>query len=314
MNLLNYFCDHLNEVKLLIKSGVANQLPIAYSKKDGFFEWQDVKVNNAQEVDFILSDAEYSSKFTNRETLYKDVFFVHFNLGLNVEVLEGIRLFCPLIFVPLIYRDSPFIIAHMAQTLDGKICTNSGRSKWIGNDANLKHAHRLRAMVDGVLVGGKTIANDLPRLNVRHVKGSNPVRLLFSNTFCDFESLPKVQDMDTYLLRRKGNPVGAICDSITKVIYYEGNTDGERIGDLLTKLKENGIDSILLEGGPSTVSSFYIENKIDWLQLHIAPLIFGSGKSFIQLSEINDVSEGRKLNNVFYNTMGDGIMMTGELD
>ncbi len=315
MNFPNYFCEHLNQVKLLIRSEDLNEFPIAYTKQNGFFEWQEAQSMGKEEIDFVLSNTEFSSLgFTNRETLYDDVLFVYYNSGLDTEVLGGIRLFCPLIFVPLIRKETPFIIAHMAQTLDGKVCTNSGNSKWIGNDENLKHAHRLRAMVDGVLVGGKTIANDLPRLNVRYVRGSNPARLLLSNTFCDFESLPKVPDMKTYLLRRKGNVVGQIGESVTKVIYYEGNTDGERLSDLLSKLKLNGIDSILLEGGSGTVSSFYRENKIDWLQLHIAPLIFGSGKSFIQLSEINDVSEGRKLNNVFYNRMGDGIMMTGELN
>ena len=81
----------------------------------------------------------------------------------------------------------------------------------------------------------------------------------------------------------------------------------------MKSLKKEGIGSILLEGGPNTLTSFYCENKIDKLQIHIAPLIFGSGKSFIQLSEIKSVSDGRSLKNVFYNVVGDGMMITGEL-
>lgn len=312
MNFPKYFSEHLNRIKSLVGSGEIKEFPIAYSRQKGFFAIKNAQVDK---VDFVLSNGNVENlNFSVRQSLFGNDLFVHYDGLLNPEIMEGIRLFSPLIFAPLIMNKFPFIIAHMAQTLDGKICTNSGQSKWIGNEENLTHAHRLRAMVDGVLVGGKTISNDLPRLNVRHVEGSNPVRLLLSNTFCDFDKLPKVADMKTFLLRRKGKEIKQIYDSIDKVIYYEGNTNQERLCDLLVKLKSNGIDSILLEGGPGTVSSFYNENKIDWLQLHIAPIIFGSGKSFIQLSEINSVSEGKKLNNVFYNKMGDGIMMTGELN
>ena len=306
------FFRHLNEAKLLVCDGTLKEFPVAYSKSHGFIE---LKNSRLEKVDFIISSGESEfSTFSVKKGIYSDMIFAHFDEGIDPCLFESIQLFCPLVFIPLIHKKMPFIIAHMAQTLDGKICTNSGKSKWIGNDENLKHAHCLRAMVDGVLVGGNTATNDLPRLNVRHVEGSDPVRILLSNTFCDFNKLPLVPGMKTYLLRRKDNPINSVSDVITKVIYYDGKTDSDKLFDILFKLKNQGIDTMLVEGGPETISSFYKENRIDWLQLHIAPLIFGSGKSFIQLSEIDDVSEGRKLKNVFYTEMGDSIMMTGELN
>ena len=75
----------------------------------------------------------------------------------------------------------PHVLVHMAITLDGKISTECGHSKWIGNNENLIHAHRLRAIVDGILVGANTVKLDKPKLNVRHVKGDNPIRLILSN-------------------------------------------------------------------------------------------------------------------------------------
>ncbi|MEM9544453.1 MAG: RibD family protein [Bacteroidota bacterium] len=304
-------CEHLNLAKELVQKGEISRFPIAYSDKIGFSE----KINSNDSGDRILvtNGDRIVTGFDNQKSLYRNDLYVHYNNGIDPDFLIGVQLFLPLVFMPLIHKERPFIMAHMAQTLDGKICTNSGRSKWIGNEENLKHAHRLRAMVDGVLVGGNTIANDLPKLSVRHVHGNNPTRLLLSNRFNDFDKLPDVPGMKTYVLRRKGNVVNKSYRTISEVIYYDGETEADRIRDLLSKLKEAGIGSILLEGGSKTVTSFYKENNIDWLQLHIAPIIFGSGKSFIQLSEINDVSEGRKLSNVFYNKMGDSIMVTGEL-
>ena len=314
MNFPDYFCDHLNQAKELVRSNVLDAFPIAYSKSRGFVKYDASDSGNMEDLEIFLSDTERDGFSSDRcETLHSDCLYAHFSGNLESEILNGLRLFGPLVFAPLMKRETPFIIAHMAQTLDGKICTNNGDSKWIGNTENLKHAHRVRAMVDGVMVGGNTVANDLPRLNVRHVKGANPVRLLLSNTFNEFEKLPETPGMKTFLLRRIDNPVEKIVAPLTKVIYYDGETQKERIDDLLKSLKQEGIGSILLEGGPSTLTSFYSENKIDKLQIHIAPMIFGSGKSFIQLSEIKSVSDGRILKNVFYNAVGDGMMITGEL-
>ena len=297
-----------------MRTKVLVDFPIAYSKKQGFVQYDASDTERIEDEVFVLSDSERDEYLLGHcETLHSNRLYVHFSEKLEPEILNGLRLFCPLIFAPLMMHETPFIIAHMAQTLDGKICTNNGDSKWIGNQENLKHAHRVRAMVDGVMVGGNTVSNDLPKLNVRHVKGANPVRLLLSNSFNDFEKLPVIPGMQTFLLRRKDNPVDNLVEPITKVIYYQGETQKERIEDLLKSLKKEGIGSILLEGGPNTLTSFYCENKIDKLQIHIAPLIFGSGKSFIQLSEIKSVSDGRSLKNVFYNVVGDGMMITGEL-
>ena len=261
----------------------------------------------------VINKKDKSSTNFGRQGLIGDI-YMHHRPEENSEILAIFKLYLPLILAKFFVVTRPFIIVHMAQTLDGRICTCSGKSKWIGNEENLKHAHRLRALVDGVMVGGNTIANDLPRLNVRHVEGPNPVRLLLSNSFDDFDNLPCVEGMKSYLLRSKGNEMVCNSDVVSKTIFYKGDTVTEKLDDLLRCLRKEEIYSILLEGGPETVTSFYKENRIDWLQLHIAPLIFGSGKSFIQLSEIDDVSEGRKLDNVFYNKMGDGIMMTGELN
>ncbi|NJK98835.1 MAG: hypothetical protein HC905_31475 [Bacteroidales bacterium] len=80
-------------------------------------------------------------------------------------------------------------ISHYAQSLDGKIATVDGKSKWISDQENLNHSHRMRAMCDSILIGINTLRNDKPRLDVRHVKGNNPVKVVIGNSSASFSSL-----------------------------------------------------------------------------------------------------------------------------
>jgi len=89
--------------------------------------------------------------------------------------------------------DVPFTMVHMAVSLDGKIATVNGHSKWIGNEQNLNHAHRLRAILDGILIGSGTVKTDSPTLNVRRVTGQSPTRFVLSNVSQDFSQLQKLE-------------------------------------------------------------------------------------------------------------------------
>jgi len=92
---------------------------------------------------------------------------------------------------------------------------------------------------------------------------------------------------------------------------YNGDTPKDSIVDMLLKLKENKINSLLIEGGSTTISSFLEANVIDWVQLHIAPKIFGSGNSGIKLREIKSVDESYSFSSLMYTQIGDGMMITG---
>ena len=81
---------------------------------------------------------------------------------------------------PLINADPsrPFVVAQLGQSLDGRIATPTGESRWINKDEALDHVHRIRANVDAVLVGVGTVVADDPILNVRRVPGRNPARVV----------------------------------------------------------------------------------------------------------------------------------------
>jgi diaminohydroxyphosphoribosylaminopyrimidine deaminase / 5-amino-6-(5-phosphoribosylamino)uracil reductase len=85
---------------------------------------------------------------------------------------------CPYATITSAPVDRPFVVAQLGQSLDGRIATPTGESRWINRHAALTHVHQVRATVDAVMVGIGTVAADDPILNVRHVTGRNPARVV----------------------------------------------------------------------------------------------------------------------------------------
>jgi riboflavin-specific deaminase-like protein len=228
------------------------------------------------------------------------------------SVVETLMLYTPPCLARVVHTKRPFVIVHMAQSLDGMVCTEIGNSKWIGNEANLTHAHRLRALVDGVLVGGNTIRQDRPRLDVRRVVGRNPARLLFSDSFEEMDKLSFVEGVRTILLRsseRKSDDERPGCETVC----FEQRNGITDVPALLGKLHSMGIGSILVEGGPLTFKSLLAAGTVDWLQLHVAPVVFGSGKRVLDWPRIEHVDDAISLKHPFYTLMDDAMMVTASL-
>ncbi len=229
------------------------------------------------------------------------------------DLHQALRIYAPLALAPWISGDGSFVLVHMAQSLDGKVSTMAGQSKWIGNEDNLRHAHRLRALVDGVLVGGRTASLDMPRLSVRHVHGEDPARIILSDSFTALGELPRVEGMRTIIVRtsdRNGIPKGRDDFEIARCESTQGEV---QVPSLLACLRDAGVHTILVEGGPKTFRAFQQAGAVDWLQLHVAPVLFGSGRPVLQLPEIDAVDDAIALTNPFYTVMGNAIMVTAQL-
>lgn len=203
-------------------------------------------------------------------------------------------------------------ITHFAQTLDAKIATNTGDSKWIGNSENLIHAHRMRALCDGVLVGSRTVEADNPKLNVRHVNGKNPVRIILGNPNSDFKSLITSSNKKILVFGKEKLNVSTPLESI--VLPSKCPKYGIKPLAILEKLYQLGIHSVYVEGGAKTTSNFVNSKAVDILQLHIAPMIFGSGKASITLPNIETVQEAISFQEYNFLPFGDSMMFTGFLD
>ncbi len=182
------------------------------------------------------------------------------------------------LFLPIIFnnKNDPYLIAHIAQTLDGFIATESGESKYISSDDNLTHIHMIRAISDIIIVGNKTIELDNPMLTTRHVKGASPMRIIIdkNNKLSKKYNVFKNSDGHTYKLI--SDNIKTKSDNIFQLPLIEDKFDVYDIYNLMKKLRKK---IIFIEGGGATVSDFYNKNILDRLHICISPSILGKGKS-----------------------------------
>ena len=186
-------------------------------------------------------------------------------------------------------RDRAFVVAQLGQSLDGRIATLTGESRWINRDAALDHLHRLRAAVDAVVVGVGTVIADDPRLTVRRVEGRNPVRVVIdpngrlpANARCLAEDGTR-----RLVIRRKGGPAPPGVEVV------ELATDGALFSPrtIVAGLHARGLRRLLVEGGAWTISSFIDAGAVDRLHVLVAPMILGSGKIGLSLAPIARIEQ-----------------------
>ncbi|MEM0990592.1 MAG: RibD family protein [Pseudomonadota bacterium] len=184
----------------------------------------------------------------------------------------------------------PFVIGQLGQSLDGRIATPTGASKYINGTEALRHLHGIRALVDAVIVGVGTAIADDPQLTTRHVSGPNPTRVVIDPR----GRMPS----DLAMLHDGAAPVISICCSgVSGVAGSETlpvpcNDRGRIAPDAILKaLGDRGLRRILVEGGAETLAGFLDARVIDELHLMLAPIVLGSGKTGLNLSPICELNE-----------------------
>lgn len=201
-----------------------------------------------------------------------------------------------------------FAITHFAQTLDGRIASSSGSSKWIGNEHNLIHAHKMRALCDAILVGASTVVVDDPKLDVRHVAGKNPRVVVVGGERIDLSKY-YIFGSDPILFCEDKNDI----EKGFKKIKLTKHQDEFKTKEILDVLFNLGLTSVYIEGGSKTTSSFLRQRNIDQLQIHISPRILGSGVSGFLFEGIDDMEDAINFDNGRFIPMGDHVMFLGEL-
>ena len=216
------------------------------------------------------------------------------------------------LYLPLLHRhdQSLFVLAHLGQSLDGRIATETGHSHYINGHANLVHLHRLRALLDGVVVGASTVELDDPRLTTRLVEGDNPTRVILDpqlrlpperTIFCDGAALT----LQVCSQAQADGMRWARADSIIAVPTAANGTLDLRA--LCEQLPAYGVRSLLVEGGGVTVSAFLQAGLLDRLQIAVAPLLIGSGRPSVRLPPIADLNQALRPR-VTWIPMGDDLL------
>jgi diaminohydroxyphosphoribosylaminopyrimidine deaminase/5-amino-6-(5-phosphoribosylamino)uracil reductase len=182
-------------------------------------------------------------------------------------------------------RDGALVIGQLGQSLDGRIATATGHSHYINGPAAIVHLHRLRALVDAVVVGVGTALADDPQLNVRHVSGPQPARVVIDpngrlpeNAAClRDDGARRIVVQGRNLARAKGVECAQVAET----------PEGLSPAAILAALRALGLRRVLVEGGAATLSRFVAAGCVDRLHVMVAPMIIGAGPMGLALPPID---------------------------
>lgn len=183
------------------------------------------------------------------------------------------------------------MVGQIGQSLDGRIATPAGHSHYVNGDDGLAHLHRLRALVDAVVVGIGTALADDPQLTVRRVTGPHPARVVIDPG----GKLPRNARMlaDDGVRRIVITTEGAHPEpppgaELLLVKPVAGSIPPQAI---LAGLHDLGFHRILIEGGANTVSRFLSAGCLDRLHIVVAPVVIGSGPAGLSLAPIEAMDQ-----------------------
>ncbi len=196
----------------------------------------------------------------------------------------------------------PYVTLKWAQTLDGRIATAKGSSRWIASPPSLKLAHRLRAVNDAILVGAGTVLKDDPELTTRLVRGRNPLRIVLDSKLRTPLNAKVLKDRDKAKTLVAATPrapapkLAALKKMGVEVLTVPPDKD-DRIDlkKLLKVLGERDVASLLVEGGGEVITSFLRLGMADKVVVIIAPKILGKGTDSVSDLNITDLAKAYKL-------------------
>jgi diaminohydroxyphosphoribosylaminopyrimidine deaminase/5-amino-6-(5-phosphoribosylamino)uracil reductase len=204
------------------------------------------------------------------------------------------------------------VVGQLGQSLDGRIATLSGHSRFINGSQGLCHLHRLRAVVDAVVVGAGTVRADDPQLTVRHCAGNDPARVVIDphGTLAAGSRVFAADGVRRIVIARTGTRLQA-----TAGVEQIALPDTEGIFEpaaILAALGALGLHRVLVEGGAQTVSRFVSAGCLDRLHVVVAPVILGSGIAGLTLPPIATMNEAMRVP-MRVNKLGDEVLFDCDL-
>jgi diaminohydroxyphosphoribosylaminopyrimidine deaminase/5-amino-6-(5-phosphoribosylamino)uracil reductase len=216
----------------------------------------------------------------------------------------------------------PWVLFKSAMTLDGKVATPTGDSKWISGDSSRELAHHWRATVDAVAVGIGTALADDPQLTAR-VEGVHrqPRRVVFDATArlpLDSKLVAQAPEVPlTVVVTRaaKRSQVETLETAGADIVVATGENEPSRVRSALAALGDQGVTSILLEGGPHLAGAFLDAGEIDEVRLFLAPLLIGGrqARDPLEGEGVEKISEALRALTLDCEKVADDLLISARL-
>lgn len=226
------------------------------------------------------------------------------------------------VFFKWIEHKKPFIVLKAAMTLDGKIATATGQSKWITNKTSRAYGYKLRDIYDGIMVGINTVIEDNPMLTARVDGGKNPIRIVVDSSLKIDINANVVQDKSAKTIvattdkADKDKILKLQAQDVDVIVVDKDENDKVDIEKLLDILGQQNICSILVEGGATLSGSFVAKKLVDKVYFFIAPKIVGGkeAKTPVAGTGILNLQEALALKDIQIEKLEEDILIIGRVD
>lgn len=226
------------------------------------------------------------------------------------------------VFFKWIEHKKPFIVLKAAMTLDGKIATATGQSKWITNETSRAYGYKLRDIYDGIMVGINTVIEDNPMLTARVDGGKNPIRIVVDSSLRIDINANVVQDKSAKTIiattdkADKDKILKLQAQDVDVIVVDKDKNDKVDIEKLLDILGQQNICSILVEGGATLSGSFVAKKLVDKVYFFIAPKIIGGkeAKTPVAGTGILNLQEALALKDIQIEKLEEDILIIGRVD
>lgn len=226
------------------------------------------------------------------------------------------------VFFKWIEHKKPFIVLKAAMTLDGKIATATGQSKWITNETSRAYGYKLRDIYDGIMVGINTVIEDNPMLTARVDGGKNPIRIVVDSSLKIDINANVVQDKSAKTIvattdkADKDKILKLQAQDVDVIVVDKDENDKVDIEKLLDILGQQNICSILVEGGATLSGSFVAKKLVDKVYFFIAPKIVGGKEAKTPVAGIGilNLQEALALKDIQIEKLEEDILIIGRVD
>ena len=228
------------------------------------------------------------------------------------------------VFLKFIQSKKPYVVMKTAMTLDGKIASRTGDSRWVSNEQSRANVHELRNKLMAIMVGVDTVIADNPILTTRLIgskKGRNPIRIIVDSKAripLDSKILNTKNEAKTIIAvtseanKNRIDKLNALGNEVLIIEEKDGKVD---LNQLMQVLGKKGIDGILLEGG-ATLNYAALESQIvDEVHAYIAPKIIGGSKAKTPVGGegIEKMNDAVSLQNIRFENIADDLLVVGEV-